>query len=137
MAACSGSGVREMLSPTAAIMGKGLGDKVSLITDGRFWGGSHGFVVGHVAPEAALGGPRGLVHDSDLNGIDATRRELNCTSTPNSRSGAMPGSRGRRTPRGRTCQVRRTRQQRFARRRGRSRLAGRRTVASPQTTPAR
>jgi dihydroxy-acid dehydratase len=71
-----GPGMREMLSPTAAIMGKGLGDKVALITDGRFSGGSHGFVVGHVSPEAALGGPLGLVQDGDTISIDATRREL-------------------------------------------------------------
>jgi len=71
-----GPGMREMLSPTAAIMGKGLGDKVALITDGRFSGGSHGFVVGHVSPEAAVGGPLGLVEDGDTISIDATRREL-------------------------------------------------------------
>jgi dihydroxy-acid dehydratase len=71
-----GPGMREMLSPTAAIMGKGLGDKVALITDGRFSGGSHGFVVGHVAPEAALGGPLALVHDGDSISIDATTREI-------------------------------------------------------------
>ncbi len=71
-----GPGMREMLSPTAAIMGKGLGDKVALITDGRFSGGSHGFVVGHVSPEAALGGPLALVRDGDGIAIDATRREL-------------------------------------------------------------
>jgi dihydroxy-acid dehydratase len=66
-----------MLSPTSAIMGKGLGDKVALITDGRFSGGSHGFVVGHVSPEAALGGPLALVRDGDAIGIDATHRTLN------------------------------------------------------------
>ena len=55
-----GPGMREMLSPTGAIMGRGLGDKVALITDGRFSGGSHGFVVGHIAPEAAVGGPIGV-----------------------------------------------------------------------------
>jgi dihydroxy-acid dehydratase len=71
-----GPGMREMLSPTAAIMGKGLGDQVALITDGRFSGGSHGFVVGHVSPEAALGGPLALVHDGDSISIDATKREL-------------------------------------------------------------
>ena len=54
-----GPGMREMLSPTGAIMGHGLGNKVALITDGRFSGGSHGFVVGHITPEAALGGPIG------------------------------------------------------------------------------
>jgi dihydroxy-acid dehydratase len=71
-----GPGMREMLSPTAAIMGKGLGDKVALITDGRFSGGSHGFVVGHVSPEAALGGPLALVRDGDRIGIDATASTL-------------------------------------------------------------
>jgi dihydroxy-acid dehydratase len=71
-----GPGMREMLSPTAAIMGKGLGDKVALITDGRFSGGSHGFVVGHVSPEAALGGPLALVRDGDSISIDATSRAL-------------------------------------------------------------
>ena len=55
--------MREMLKPTAAIMGAGLGDKVALITDGRFSGGSHGFVVGHITPEAANGGPIGLLQN--------------------------------------------------------------------------
>jgi len=71
-----GPGMREMLSPTAAIMGKGLGDKVALITDGRFSGGSHGFVVGHVTPEAAVGGPIGLVEDGDEITINAQTREI-------------------------------------------------------------
>jgi dihydroxy-acid dehydratase len=71
-----GPGMREMLSPTSAIMGKGLGDKVALITDGRFSGGSHGFVVGHVAPEAALGGPLALVEEGDRITIDARKRSL-------------------------------------------------------------
>jgi dihydroxy-acid dehydratase len=71
-----GPGMREMLSPTGAIMGRGLGDKVALITDGRFSGGSHGFVVGHVSPEAAAGGPLALVRDGDRIGIDAVKREL-------------------------------------------------------------
>ncbi|MBT5890817.1 MAG: dihydroxy-acid dehydratase [Chromatiales bacterium] len=71
-----GPGMREMLSPTAAIMGKGLGDKVALITDGRFSGGSHGFVVGHVCPEAALGGPLALVEDGDGITINAKTREI-------------------------------------------------------------
>jgi dihydroxy-acid dehydratase len=71
-----GPGMREMLSPTAAIMGKGLGDRVALVTDGRFSGGSHGFVVGHVAPEAAVGGPLALVRDGDRISIDATRARL-------------------------------------------------------------
>jgi dihydroxy-acid dehydratase len=71
-----GPGMREMLSPTGAIMGRGLGDKVALITDGRFSGGSHGFVVGHVAPEAAVGGPIALVRTGDRIRIDATTREI-------------------------------------------------------------
>ena len=71
-----GPGMREMLSPTAAIMGKGLGQEVALITDGRFSGGSHGFVVGHVSPEAALGGPLALVKTGDGITIDAERREI-------------------------------------------------------------
>lgn len=71
-----GPGMREMLSPTSAIVGKGLGDKVALITDGRFSGGSHGFVVGHVAPEAAVGGPLALVRNGDRISIDAARRTL-------------------------------------------------------------
>lgn len=71
-----GPGMREMLSPTGAIMGKGLGDKVALITDGRFSGGSHGFVVGHVSPEAAVGGPIALLHDGDRVTIDAERRTI-------------------------------------------------------------
>jgi dihydroxy-acid dehydratase len=69
-------GMPEMLSPTAAIMGRGLGDTVALITDGRFSGGSHGFVVGHVAPEAAAGGPLAAVQDGDEIEIDARKREL-------------------------------------------------------------
>lgn len=66
-----GPGMREMLSPTGAIMGKGLGTDVALITDGRFSGGSHGFVVGHVSPEAAVGGPIALIEDGDVITIDA------------------------------------------------------------------
>jgi dihydroxy-acid dehydratase len=72
-----GPGMREMLSPTSAIMGKGLGEEVALITDGRFSGGSHGFVVGHITPEAYEGGPLAIVEDGDEITIDATTRELN------------------------------------------------------------
>ncbi len=71
-----GPGMREMLSPTGAIMGKGLGQEVALITDGRFSGGSHGFVVGHLSPEAALGGTLALVKNGDRITIDAERREI-------------------------------------------------------------
>ena len=71
-----GPGMREMLSPTSAIIGAGLGDSVGLITDGRFSGATHGLVVGHVAPEAAVGGTIGLVHEGDLITIDADARKL-------------------------------------------------------------
>lgn len=71
-----GPGMREMLSPTGAIVGQGLSGKVALITDGRFSGGSHGFVVGHIAPEAAVGGPIGLLRNGDQITIDAVRREI-------------------------------------------------------------
>lgn len=71
-----GPGMREMLKPTSAIMGKGLGQSVALITDGRFSGGSHGFVVGHVTPEAFEGGLIGLVNTGDRISIDAESREI-------------------------------------------------------------
>lgn len=69
-------GMREMLSPTAAIMGKGLGEDVALITDGRFSGGSHGFVVGHVTPEAIEGGPIAIIETGDTIAIDAESNEV-------------------------------------------------------------
>ena len=71
-----GPGMREMLTPTSAIMGRGLGNEVALITDGRFSGGSHGFVVGHVTPEAFDGGPLALLEDGDLITIDAQENTL-------------------------------------------------------------
>jgi dihydroxy-acid dehydratase len=71
-----GPGMREMLAPTSAIMGKGLGKDVALITDGRFSGGTHGFVVGHITPEAYTGGPLALVRNGDKIVIDAEKREL-------------------------------------------------------------
>lgn len=71
-----GPGMREMLSPTSAIMGKGLGQEVALITDGRFSGGSHGFVVGHISPEAQQGGPLAIVEDGDIITIDAETNKL-------------------------------------------------------------
>ena len=72
-----GPGMREMLSPTSAIMGQGLGAHVALITDGRFSGGSHGFVVGHIAPEAAVGGPLALIKNNDEIEICALKKEIN------------------------------------------------------------
>jgi dihydroxy-acid dehydratase len=71
-----GPGMREMLSPTSAIMGRGLGDDVALITDGRFSGGTRGFVVGHISPEAHVGGPLALVKNGDHITIDAKAAKL-------------------------------------------------------------
>jgi dihydroxy-acid dehydratase len=71
-----GPGMREMLGPTAALMGRGLGKEVALITDGRFSGGTHGFVVGHITPEAYVGGPLSLIKNGDMITIDAERRQL-------------------------------------------------------------
>src|SRR5262249_3279267 len=71
-----GPGMREMLSVTGALSGQGLGEKVGLITDGRFSGGTHGLVVGHVSPEAWVGGPIALVRDGDRITIDADRKLL-------------------------------------------------------------
>jgi dihydroxy-acid dehydratase len=71
-----GPGMREMLSPTSAVMGKGLGKEVALITDGRFSGGSHGFVVGHITPEAASGGPIAIIRNGDPITIDAVKNAI-------------------------------------------------------------
>lgn len=65
-----------MLKPSSALMGAGLGSSCALITDGRFSGGSHGFLIGHIVPEAAVGGPIGLVHDGDVITIDAANRKM-------------------------------------------------------------
>jgi dihydroxy-acid dehydratase len=70
--------MREMLSTTAAIYGQGMGDKVALITDGRFSGATRGFCIGHVGPEAQLGGPIGLLKDGDIINIDAEAGDLTC-----------------------------------------------------------
>jgi dihydroxy-acid dehydratase len=77
-----GPGMREMLSPTGAIIGRGLGKSVALITDGRFSGGSHGFVVGHVTPEAAVGGPIAIIEDGDTITIDAATRRIDLKVAP-------------------------------------------------------
>jgi dihydroxy-acid dehydratase len=71
-----GPGMPEMLTPTSAIVGAGLGADVALLTDGRFSGGSHGFIVGHITPEAQVGGPIGLVQDGDVITIDAETNRL-------------------------------------------------------------
>ena len=71
-----GPGMREMLKPTSAIMGQGLGDKVAFITDGRFSGGTHGFVVGHISPEAYVGGPIGVIKNGDKITIDAETNSI-------------------------------------------------------------
>ena len=76
-----GPGMPEMLTPTSAIMGAGLGQDVALLTDGRFSGGSHGFIVGHVTPEAQEGGPIALVRDGDIVTIDAERRSIDMSVT--------------------------------------------------------
>jgi dihydroxy-acid dehydratase len=72
-----GPGMREMLSTTAALYGQGMGDKLALITDGRFSGATRGFCVGHVGPEAALGGPIALLRDGDIIVLDAEKGTLN------------------------------------------------------------
>jgi dihydroxy-acid dehydratase len=77
-----GPGMPEMLTPTSALMGAGLGDKVALITDGRFSGGSHGFIIGHVTPEAQVGGPLALLQDGDIITIDAEANQINAAITP-------------------------------------------------------
>lgn len=76
-----GPGMREMLSPTSAVMGKGLGNDVALITDGRFSGGTHGFVVGHITPEAFEGGTIAIIKNGDEITIDSTKREINLNIT--------------------------------------------------------
>jgi dihydroxy-acid dehydratase len=78
-----GPGMREMLSPTSAIIGKGLGDSVGLITDGRFSGGTYGLVVGHVAPEAYVGGNIALLKNGDVITIDAAKRRLDVQLSSN------------------------------------------------------
>ena len=72
-----GPGMREMLATTAALVGQGLGKKVAMVTDGRFSGGTRGFMVGHVAPEAFVGGPIALVKDGDRISIDTKNNSIN------------------------------------------------------------
>ncbi len=77
-----GPGMQEMLAPTANIMGMGLGDKVALITDGRFSGGTRGACIGHVSPEAAAGGPLAALVDGDMIHIDLEERRLDVALSP-------------------------------------------------------
>jgi dihydroxy-acid dehydratase len=77
-----GPGMREMLSTTAALSGQGRGDKVALVTDGRFSGGTRGLCIGHVGPEAQMGGPIGLVQDGDIINIDADAGVLDLEVAP-------------------------------------------------------
>ncbi len=79
---CGGPGMREMLATTAALYGQGTGDKVALITDGRFSGATRGFCIGHVGPEAAIGGPIGLLQDGDMITIDAEKRSIDVDLSP-------------------------------------------------------
>ena len=90
-----GPGMREMLHVTAALVGEGLGDSVALVTDGRFSGATHGLMVGHVAPEAAHGGPLAALRDGDIVAVDVDARELRA-ELAGGRAGAPPGRRGRR-----------------------------------------
>ena len=76
-----GPGMPEMLTPTSAIMGAGLGSDVALLTDGRFSGGSHGFIVGHITPEAQEGGPFALVQTGDIVTVDAQSRRIDANVT--------------------------------------------------------
>ena len=84
-----GPGMREMLGVTAALVGQGLGDSVALITDGRFSGATHGFMVGHIAPEAADGGPIALVRDGDTITLDVVARRLDVDADLESRRGEL------------------------------------------------
>lgn len=75
-----GPGMPEMLTPTSAIMGAGLGHDVAMLTDGRFSGGSHGFIIGHITPEAQVGGPLALVEDGDIISINCNTKVINLES---------------------------------------------------------
>ena len=90
-----GPGMQEMLSVTAALVGEGLGDSVALITDGRFCGGTHGLMIGHIAPEAALGGPIAVVEEGDTIVIDVDRKALDL-EVPGRRDRASASRAGRR-----------------------------------------
>ena len=88
-----GPGMREMLAVTGALVGQGLGESIALLTDGRFSGATHGFMVGHVAPEAAHGGPIALVRDGDMITLDVKSRRLDVDANLDERRGAMEATR--------------------------------------------
>ena len=121
-------GMPEMLSPTGAVIGRGLGGKVALITDGRFSGGSHGFVVGHVTPEAAVGGPIAIIEDGDPIVIDAVRKTIELGVSKETidaapaRAGSPPAQESRARP---AREVRAPRQLRVARARSTRRATAR------------
>ena len=85
--------MREMLSVTSSVVGAGLGESVALVTDGRFSGATRGLMIGHVAPEAARGGPLAAVQDGDTITIDLDRRALDLDLAPEELAGWLPGSR--------------------------------------------
>ena len=123
-----GPGMREMLSVTAAIVGEGLGESVALITDGRFSGATRGLMVGHVAPEAALGGPIAAIREGDRITIDTKIRQAgtgNFRRRDRAAAGGMEGS-------GATLQNRRIREVRSA-----GKVGGRRRYHHPQTRVVR
>lgn len=93
-----GPGMREMLAVTSALTGKGLGEKIGLITDGRFSGGTHGLVVGHVAPEAQVGGPIAAIRDGDMITINASKRELSVALTEDEIQSRLRGWKPREIP---------------------------------------
>jgi dihydroxy-acid dehydratase len=81
--------MREMLSPTSALMGMGLGDSVAILTDGRFSGGTRGFSIGHISPEAASGGPIAALENGDMLEIDLDERTLNVRLSPEEIQGRL------------------------------------------------
>ena len=90
-----GPGMREMLGVTAALIGRGLGDTVALVTDGRFSGATHGLMVGHIAPEAAVGGPIGRIEDGDIITLDVRKRRLDVDADLKNRAPIKIPFRGR------------------------------------------
>jgi dihydroxyacid dehydratase/phosphogluconate dehydratase len=131
-----GPGMREMLGVTAAIVGEGLGGSVALITDGRFSGATRGLMIGHVSPEAALGGPIAAIHDGDIIHIDITTRKIEVdvdAATLAAAAGKLRPSR-RHLPQRRLCQVHRAGRLRIAGRGHQSRRGGKRQKVAVRTS---